>query len=86
MKAAYKKTKKPKEVKPVVHVPTWKTVATRQVKWESFTMAELKEWIKENAPGEISDDHIQFSFEINEEWGYYDDVTTEAVMSLSVFE
>lgn len=82
----HKQYKKSKEVKPLVHIPRWTTVATRQVKWDSLTMTQLKEWITEKVPTGTSDDNIKLSFEITEEWGYYDDCTTEAVMSLEVLE
>lgn len=64
----------------------WKTVASREVKWDEILFSDFKEWIKENVPQGTSDQDIKISFEVTEKWGYYDDVSTEVEMSLAVAE
>lgn len=81
--------KKVKETKPGPQpAPTlhWRVVTSRSVKWDSFTMTELKNWIAEHVPTNTPDDRIQLSFDVTEEWGYYDDHTTIVEMDLSILE
>lgn len=66
--------------------PKWKVLARQSVKWESFTMTELKNWIGKYIPANTPDDEVRLSFDVTEEWGYYDDHYTQAEMLLEILE
>ncbi len=75
------KTKKPK-VKP----EKWKRLDTRDIKYDSFTLTEMLDWVKEKTPKGTSNDDIKFDFEVNYHTWYYDEIVIEAEMRLYVRE
>lgn len=76
-----------KKSQPKVKIPQWKTVSTRtDIKYDTVSLSELKEWIKESVPAGTPDEEIRLSFDIDDTRGYYDDVIIEASMELQVLE
>ena len=63
---------------------TWKVVATRGVKYDSFTLEELLSWIKQNVPEGTANEDIRLEVEVDDTKGYYDDIIITADMVLSV--
>lgn len=62
----------------------WEIVATRDVKHEYFTLAELLSWIEENVPEGTNEEDIRLEVEVDDTRGYYDDIIITAEMQLSV--
>lgn len=77
-----KKVKQPK--KPPQ--PVWRKVATRDIKYDSFTVAELLSWVKDNVPEGTKDEDIRLAVDVDETHGYYDDIIVDVDMTLSVKE
>jgi hypothetical protein len=64
--------------------PEWEVVATRDVKYDYFTLTELLSWVKEHVPEGTKDEDIRLEVEVDDTRGYYDDIIITAEMKLSV--
>lgn len=62
----------------------WQLVASRDVKYDYFSLAELLSWIKENVPEGTANEDIRLEVEVDDTRGYYDDVIITAELNLSV--
>jgi hypothetical protein len=62
----------------------WKKVATRDIKYEYSTLAELLSWIKQSVPEGTKEEDILIEVEVDDTKGYYDDIIITAEMKLSV--
>lgn len=63
---------------------SWKVVATRDVKYDSFTLEELLSWVKKHVPEGTANEDIRLEVEVDDTKGYYDDIIISADMVLSV--
>lgn len=70
--------------KPKVKKPVWKTVHTMDVKYDSFSLKNFVEEIKQHVPEGTADEDIDLEFIVEEEHGYYDDVLITATMLVKV--
>lgn len=61
--------------------PTWIKVNSKDIKYTSLSYQDILDWAKDVPQGTKKED-IKFEFEIEEEWGYYDDVMINATMIL----
>lgn len=77
-----KKVKQPKKLPQ----PKWKVVATRDIKYDTVSLADFLSWVKENVPQGTKDEDISWSIEVTETAGYYDDVMIDVDMELRVRE
>ena len=83
--------KKPKKIKksmPKVVAPkvVWKTVARRDIKYDTISLPKLLEWIKDSVPAGTKDEDIELEIEVDESHGYYDDIIVEVDMVLKVLQ
>lgn len=62
----------------------WKVVATRDVKYEPFTLTDLLNWVGANVPTGTNKEDILFEIEVEQSFGYYDDIIIDATMELSI--
>ena len=74
-----------KKIKIKLPEKTWQTIATMDVKYTTLSYLELMQWITDNVPRGVSLTDVNVSFDVDEYTSYYDEVITEAKMSLSVF-
>ena len=62
----------------------WEKVADRDIKYDSFTLFDLKNWITENVPAGTKDENIKFHINVEETPTYYDEVLIDVNMELYV--
>jgi hypothetical protein len=62
----------------------WEKVATRDIKYEYSTLAELLSWIRRSVPEGTKDEDICIEVDVDDTRGYYDDVIISVEMTLSV--
>jgi hypothetical protein len=81
----------PRKAKPIVSLPppppvkTWQVVASKEdIKYDSIPYIELMQWVMANVPQGTPFDDIRLSFDVDTTTGYYDDVTTDVSMKLTV--
>lgn len=61
----------------------WKTAYTTDVKYDSISYSQLMQLVHDHVPPGTPLTDIKFEFDVGLEWGYYDDYTTEAKMSIN---
>jgi hypothetical protein len=64
----------------------WIQVATRDVKYDTFTLDELLSWIKEKVPEGTRNEDIEIKFDVSESPTYYDEIIVDVEMQISVKE
>lgn len=66
------------------YVPEWRRVASVDIKYSRYTVAELLQTIKKEVLEDLTDDDIMLEFECDQYSGYYDDVIIESKMNISI--
>lgn len=75
--------KKSKKVIPI-KTPPFTIIDEMDVKYTDISLENLLKWIKERVPEGTKDENIILEYDIDTEWGYYDDYIAIGKLILKV--
>jgi hypothetical protein len=64
--------------------PTWKKVATHNIKYGYYTLAEFLSMVKSGVPADTNDEDILLEIDVDYSHSYYDEIIIDAEMLVSI--